>query len=460
MRRTFLFLCLVSLAHMFFSQAIKVTYFIQKNDSVDIQLEFKSWVLDSIYRNGKLCIVPRFPHFSTILDSGRPSLSSFHPWLIWDEAFPQIRLISVTDTFFYGGFLPAEKKYLTDYEVASIVSIKDTFKSSDSLYPSDIVKIERRTRAFGQNLVQLGIYPFQYDFVNQKWIFHQKIVFRIANRSIKLKQELPSVLLRNIVLNPFMINKSSHTQIEGYLILTRPTFKFLADSFAMWKTLLGYDVRVVSCPGWTAGSVKDSILAYYFKKDFSLSCVLLLGDVEVIPAVYVQDNQGYYYSDFPYTLLEGDDYFPEVFIGRMPASTVAEARSMIRKVMRYEQNPPLQSSYYQKITLVSHFQDDNNDTYEDRRFSQTIEEIASYLEFLGKGINRIYYADATDDPRYWNNDYFSAGEPVPSHLRKPFFPWNGNYYQIRTAINQGTSLLLYRGHGTINGWSKPSFVRS
>ena len=58
---------------------------------------------------------------------------------------------------------------------------------------------------------------------------------------------------------------------------------------------------------------------------------------------------------------------------------------------------------------------------------------------------------------FWNNNYYSFGEPIPDELKKPFFAWSGNATQISAAINNGAFYILHRDHGGIGGWGTPSY---
>jgi|GEM_PF-5223900 len=439
------------------TQSIEIRKYAFVKDSLDIEFKIRQWKIDSVLEENRLFISPKIKGLSSWVGDGLPLLPSFHAFFAWDETQFDFRLLSVKDTFFYG---EAQRLSALQDESGNVLQTKTSPWIKDNqnqgLFPSSFYGVERKVHVLGQVLYQLAFFPFQYDEQEKKWIFHKEWVVRIPLKNIKVNSKENYLILQRQVLNTEQVVFTANQASDVYLIITTPLLKNWADTLAYWKTLLGYRAKVVVRSKWTSEILKDTLRWYYYSA-FSPRFVAILGDHELVPAQYISDENGFYFSDFPYTLMEGDDYFPEMFIGRIPASTPEETQAMIRKIIHYEKNPPANSAYYANHLLAAQFQDDDNDTYEDRRFSQTIEEIANYLTSLGRTVDRAYYADYSDNPQYWNNDYYSAGEPVPSYLLKPIFPWNANFYQIRNAINAGRSFVFYRGHGDVRGWSKPSF---
>ena len=58
-------------------------------------------------------------------------------------------------------------------------------------------------------------------------------------------------------------------------------------------------------------------------------------------------------GDYPYTTLEGNDVFPEVFIGRMSFSTSSHLNTIISvKTLNYESNPYMNENWFQRACLV------------------------------------------------------------------------------------------------------------
>ena len=87
-------------------------------------------------------------------------------------------------------------------------------------------------------------------------------------------------------------------------------------------------------------------------------------------------------------------------------------------------------------TYNNYYEDYDGDTYADRRFSLTSENIFDYMSTSqGYAVNRVYVTGSNDDPQFWNNGYYAGGEPLPSYLLKPGFSWDGDANDIITEIN-------------------------
>ena len=89
-----------------------------------------------------------------------------------------------------------------------------------------------------------------------------------------------------------------------------------------WKEKLGFQTKLVFIDdiGTTANDIKDYLQNAYDTWENPPEFVVLVGDVSgfiVIPAFYVEGSYppgSWDVSDHNYTLLDGDDYFPDIFI--------------------------------------------------------------------------------------------------------------------------------------------------
>ena len=147
----------------------------------------------------------------------------------------------------------------------------------------------------------------------------------------------------------------------------------------------------------------------------------------------------------------------------------------VNRIIDYERTPPLNNEFYENFATVAHFQDNDENGYEDRRFVKTSEDIYQFLTEQAYNGQRIYHADDVVDPTHWSTDFVfendgGGGQPLSSLLRKPSFLWNGDTQDIADVINNGSFLVNYRGHGfrimrllgsnhrSFGGWSDPSFT--
>ena len=130
------------------------------------------------------------------------------------------------------------------------------------------------------------------------------------------------------------------------------------------------------------------------------------------------------------------------------------------KIIGYEKTPPTKESFYNNGLHCSYFQDNNKkDTYADRRFAQTSEDVLTYVKSRGKNLQRVYFAQPNVTPLFWNKDLYSKGEPIPNELKKPTFAWDGKASDITAAINKGVFYVFHRDHGAIEEWTWPKYTQ-
>jgi hypothetical protein len=279
-----------------------------------------------------------------------------------------------------------------------------------------------------------------------------------------------------------------------YLIITDPTFRTAADTLATWKRAKGISTAVVETgtDANDAGTSATEIKAYIEKKyDDCLirpSYVLLLGDAEHIPRWYNRvitwddngtattaddfaDTPG---SDLEYSLMGAGDILPDLALGRIPVDTLADAETVINKIVNYEQNPPNNHSFYKNMAFAAYFQccsaSAANDGTAVRSFTETAEFVRDEMTSEGYTVQRIYTSDDDyhDDPTksgYYNAatrdttpDYYNNGARLPVDLRDGSgFAWDGDTNDVIDAFNDGNFLIFHRDHGSITRWGDPSF---
>jgi len=129
---------------------------------------------------------------------------------------------------------------------------------------------------------------------------------------------------------------------------------FINDAYTAWGTkwvLLGGDIGIIPCRGgygWVNGSAAIAEESYEDK---------------AIPAdLYYSDLDGDWDSNGNITYGEVNDsvdLYPDVFVGRAPVDSVAEARTFVDKTLMYEKNPP--PNYTRDILFLAEYLDAETD---------------------------------------------------------------------------------------------------
>lgn len=319
-------------------------------------------------------------------------------------------------------------------------------------FPENIVEIDEVQTLRNTSTYWVKISPVQYDHSNKIVRAYTRIKYKVTFTST------PKSRLSDYEITPMPILQDTITQ--NYLIISTNEFSSAVDTIAAWKRLLGYNVTIALNDTWTTDEVKDEVKGFY-RHHADHHYALIIGDHDDVPSnistLDPTNNIGtQHLTDLYYGCFGGSgDYFPEVHIGRLSVSSLDEANIVVNKIIDYEKTPPLNPSFYNSGVNCSYFQDDNNDTYEDRLFVKTSESIRNKLISNGKTVERIYNTNIYISPRY-----YSDGNSIPTELLKPGFSWDGDYTDIINSINSGKFYVLHRGHGGVSFWDKPRFTAS
>lgn len=333
----------------------------------------------------------------------------------------------------------------------------------------------------GQGLLKITLSPIQYDFMNKTIRVYSKIKYRITLQPQAVAQNgikssvlenrdpvLQNVVLNNVSTQPLKTAKtvkSAEYDTKEYLIISTTKYEEAVNKFAEWKRTQGKRVHVVLRDWWISSGITPIVKEMY--DNFSLDYLLIIGDMDDVPARYAWSNSVKHVTDLYYGCMDGNgDHIPDIYRGRIPVSTPDEANIVIDKIINYEKNPTLDESFYNTGLNCAYFQDRfhlgengrlklGKDGYADRRFAQTSEEVRNYLLTFGKNIERVYFTENSITPQYWNNDRYSFGEEIPLELQKPQFLWDGGAEDIKNGINKGAFYVLYRNHGDTLCWSSP-----
>jgi len=144
-----------------------------------------------------------------------------------------------------------------------------------------------------------------------------------------------------------------------------------------------------------------------------------------VPTVMVNtDTLGETPSDNTFAMVSGADSLPDLYIGRLPVTTPAEATAMVSKLIAYETAPPFIALNSQAVFVA-----DDDDVAFQAVLDSRIDD------FLPPQIppNRIYLPAASS----------GAAERAA----------------ILAAINSGTLMTTFLGHGAINLWASEEILK-
>jgi hypothetical protein len=210
----------------------------------------------------------------------------------------------------------------------------------------------------------------------------------------------------------------------GLLIITADMFEPALGPLVDWKTLKGYHTKVATLS--ETGSTKEQITAYieneYLSGEVPPTWALLVGDTNTIPC-YTGSGSGTA-TDLYFGTFTGGDYLPEVHVGRFPVRTLDHINTMVEKVVDFE-----------KLILANGIDFFN---------------VATWIASSDMG------AMAEDTHEYVIANYFPD---EMEHIRI-YERLGGSTQDIRDAVNGGTVICNYSGHGYTGGWGCVPFSQT
>jgi hypothetical protein len=376
-------------------------------------------------------------------------------------------------------------------EILEFVRDEKTY-TTDAFYPADIAVAGESAIMRGHRITSLVLYPVQFNPVKKQLRVYSKIEVRVNYdhpAQIKgIKERLDSeafellckVLLLNYRLRPRIFEVIGNPPSVDYLIITDDDFETAIKPLADWKEQKGLRTKIVTTNDiYTnvdstddADEITDYLQNAYDNWNPPPTYVLFVGDSDIVPTHYHTRHYSARHgghktaTDLYYGTLDGDDWYPDIFVGRISVDTTAQTTTIVNKILGYEQNPPTDENFYNDISLCSYFEDNDDNGEEDRGYVFTTEKIRKFLDDQGYNVERIYTTNSTN-PTNYNNGSFDSGDAVAGDI-----VWNGTPADITGAFNDGRLIITHRDHGlsqnywdyedkwqgNYDGWSHPWFT--
>ena len=281
----------------------------------------------------------------------------------------------------------------------------------------------------------VNIYPAQYNPARKELKFYRSVTVEITytehgENELTLPQRPLSEAFRPLYeavsIGPEGAELDLPAERGSYLIITPPNYLGYLTQWAEWKTRMGYSAVIATTTetGTSFGSIKTYVYEAYNEWEVPPDYLVLVGDEDSgMPTYFIA---GSYYpwdaADHEYVLLEGTDYFPEMFVGRLSVDNTTQLQAIINKMNNYEKDPYMgNTAWFGRALMIADYTGAESCRY-------TKEFCEDQLEYEGYGeVENTYYPGAQTS-------------------------------QIAQEINQGVSFVNYRGYGgstywTLNMWN-------
>jgi gingipain R len=299
--------------------------------------------------------------------------------------------------------------------------------STDAFYPGNLFKGSDPVIVRNERRMAVQLYPFQYNPVTRTLrVYHNLNVVVLPNAAGKTKNELNSVRGNN----PDAQVQYTPLGETGRMLIIAPQ-SYYNDLLPLisWKKEKGIetDFADVATVGNSQASIKSYVSTYYGQHS-DLMFLLLVGDHAQVNSYNAgMSGSEIKWSDSEYGQLAGNDKYPEIYVGRLPAASTAEVQTMVTRIVEYEKTPDMGSWYSTSIGIGS---DQGAGIGDDGEADwQHMRNIRTKLMAYGYTTVHEFY-----DGSHGGAD--ASGNP--------------NSTMVSTAVNSGAGLFMYCGHGSQN----------
>ena len=245
-------------------------------------------------------------------------------------------------------------------------TINNEYLISEEPFPQNNLWISERQNMRGEEFITISVTPFTYYPASNELEILDEIEIEISEMGSRENpdyQAKPRSRVFEKYMEKFSPNYMSRINedfqppailyICGGSTLEEPKMQELLE----WRHQRGYIVYTISVE--EIGNSNDNIQNYieyvYETWEIPPEYVTLVGDASGSYAVatnYEYYSGAYGEGDWPYSLLAGDDFFPEVIIGRMSVRTPTHLGVVVNKILNYEKAEDMSDNWYETAALI------------------------------------------------------------------------------------------------------------
>ncbi|MFH1865617.1 MAG: C25 family cysteine peptidase [Candidatus Eisenbacteria bacterium] len=389
-------------------------------------VEIGGEVFHQIYLDGEGSILKRgFP--------GLPHVA--RSIVIPDDAEMAVRVVTSHYVEFPGVHVAPSKGVLTrNVDPATVAYSFDPIYEADRWYPSEIAYARDPYIMRDVRGMVVVVNPFQYNPATRTLRVYDRVTVEVTEAGpgkTNVLTSRPAALnaeFRKIYERHFLnFDEAAGTRYPvvgdfgSMLVICYDDAGFLAamQPLVDWKNQMGVPCEMVTVTdaGGTASAIQSYIAQYY--NDSGVTFVLLVGDAAELPTLTAAGGS----SDPSYSTITPDAY-PELFVGRFSATTVAQVQTQVLRTIEYEKTPQAEAAWYHKGMGVASNQGPGDDgEYDNVHIDRIRDDLLGFTYTL---VDQIY-----DD--------------------------TGTAAMVSDGLNAGRSIINYTGHGSTTSWGSTGF---
>ncbi len=417
---------------------INFTFETSTKEAISIKFHHQNYEKKQIKINGKTYLQFESKNSTPILSEGKPALPFFSTFI----QLPNKGIVSVDYTINSKKIIHP-KNSLYPSQGTTFEDLKTNFLYNENYYsngeefPKKIVTIGKPKIIRGIRVAALHVYPLHYNPQKNQIISYEDISISLSfdenqkggNEIISKRNQSSSKKFEHFFKSTIANYHRERTELQktSAVIIYNSNLNIenLINKLALLKRREGFEVHIANqniC-GTSTSSIKNYLQDAYDNWDNPPEYIILVGDVDgdISVPTWRENLSNYHGSgDVPYIYLDGDDYLPDAFIGRISVSSITELQTYINKEIRYSTSPTIAGSDWMNHTLL---------------VGGTIES----------GISTVFTCLNTKEMML-DVDPTATFTELYSQIPSPD--------SMQTSLNDGSLFFFYRGIYGMSGWDE------
>ena len=377
---------------------------------------------------------------ATTTDVGFPELPCVAKILaVPDHASISVEVVETGKEYSFTGYdvPPARRSWKEGDPETPYVERIDAYQSEEA-FPQQSASMDAPAVFRDFRIARVVAYPVKYIAAKNEIRVASSITIRVKYgtgeavnpRTSPRKPIAPSfaALYRSTIFNYQSVLAREYGGLETgrdiLLCIAPDAFVNSLMPFADWRNKTGTVTKVTKFSDIGANATNPDIIKNYLAQvyhtwQYPPTYVLLAGDYGYIPIKQITYDYTIVSEDY-YVEIDGNDFFPEMMIGRFTHESDITEQTIVNKIVSYERNPyTVNTSWFKKGA------------------------VAADMEYPSMLVTKRFTRD-----RMMLDGGFTAVDTFMSHS-----PCYSTLSAVVAAINNGRSFLNYRGQGWYTGWA-------
>ena len=451
MKKLFLFVAMFLMASTFVyaqewvgvdkSSPVKIqeTLVSSSEDEIIVDVKVGGFIYTSVETpNGKQVVISG-EGMASMLIKGAPDLPMYPiSMIIGDRAEMEVSVVKSNYTDIENiEVAPSKGNFSRQINPADVEYVYGEMYEQDAFYPATQAVLEAPyiLRDFrGQNLM---VYPYAYNPVTKTLRVYTEL--RLAVKKVSDNGENQKVTRRS---NKISLDTETKASYERRFINfeNQSKYDFLVDEGEMliicvdeymdaiqplveWKNISGRPTTMVGVSETGTDEAMKTYVQNYYDQNPNLRYLLLVGEYNNLPPHTMTWEVK---SDNYYGMLEGTDYYEEVFVGRLSVISSQDATNQVNKILHYEKNLDETATWLSRAVGVAANEGTGHNGEADY----------VHMDYIRDTLMHYTITEMSQHYAFVNN-------PTASNMIADF--------------NIGASVTNYTNHGEPTGWAVANF---